>query len=457
MRKGDKNIFERLEEDFPEMLRRLGEFIAIPSVSDDKMQVDRALDYMLDLGKALEFQVRSCCDHQVGVIEMGEGEETLGILGHVDVVPAGNVSAWKTEPFKMDIRRGRAYGRGTLDDKGPVMLSLYAMKALKESGIPLNKRIQLILGTQEELEWTDMKRFTEEEKLPDYGFTPDGEYPLCNIEKGIIDMELCFPLKPGDLKPETGIKKITGIKGGTMENTVPDRVRLEIRWVDQEGELKSEELEILGKAVHSSLPENGINPIYHIPDHESSRECRGRIAEIAGFLSESFGDHWGRGVGLETRDEYFQGEYVDRNTFAVTMIRIEEEILKAHLNVRFAYGTDSQELIGKLTALLIRFGGYLEVTEELPAVYVARNRPFIKKLIEAYEEGSGMKHEDTVAYGGSYAKAMPNVVSFGPLFPGEEDTCHQDNEYFDLESMKKNQVIILLSMAKIATCEEGLK
>ncbi|HQC81868.1 MAG TPA: M20/M25/M40 family metallo-hydrolase, partial [Bacillota bacterium] len=177
-----QRLMKYLDDNQERMIDDLYDFVRIPSVSDDFVQVRRALDFALELGRKLGFKAEPVLGGQVGVIEEGEGPETLGILSHVDVVPPGDLTIWKTPPFEPTIQNDALYGRGTLDDKGAIIASLYAMKAVKELGIPFKKKVQLILGTQEEVEWTDMQAYVQNFPLPDYGFTPDGEFPICNIE-----------------------------------------------------------------------------------------------------------------------------------------------------------------------------------------------------------------------------------------------------------------------------------
>lgn len=444
-----------MEEEIPEILKDLADFIAIPSVSADLDEVEKALDYILELARGMGFSARTCCHHRVGVIEYGEGDETLGILGHVDVVPPGDPKNWESHPFKMDIRNGRAYGRGAIDDKGPVMLCLHALKVLKDSGLPVKKKIQLILGTQEEVEWVDMREYVESEKLPDYGFTPDGEYPLCNIEKGIIDADFCYDLSEEDLAPEKGRCKIGSIDAGIMANAVPGLATAQLH-EQTDGGISAKNLEIKGKAVHSSMPAKGENAIYLLAGKCRNDGVCGRLAEILYFLTDCFASIYGEEIGLKSEEEYYRGEFVHRNTFSLTMFKTEGQQVRAHVNIRYAFGTEPEDIIRVLEDLAKKSGGRLEVNESMPAVYVGKDRKFVGRMIEAYEEATGLKHEDTLAYGGSYAKAMPNVVSFGPLFPDEEDTCHEDNEYFDLESMRKNALVTILTLGKICLTDERL-
>ena len=137
-----------------EMIENLQKLIQIPSVYEESKNpkmpfgenANKALEYMLELGKKLGFRTKNI-DGYCGYIEFGEGEELLGIIGHLDVVPAGE--GWANPPFSGTIVDNKIYGRGAIDDKGPVMASLYAMKAVKDT-CKVNKRVRLILGLNEE-------------------------------------------------------------------------------------------------------------------------------------------------------------------------------------------------------------------------------------------------------------------------------------------------------------------
>ena len=171
-------------------LEDLKGLIQIPSVSTDKEQVENALDYFLGSAEKLGLHAEKLLDGQIGIVEMGEGAETVGILVHLDVVDIGDAGHWTVAPFDLTVKDGRVYGRGVLDDKGPAMAALYAMKAVKDCGRPLRKKVRMVIGTQEEVEWTDMNAYVEKYTLPDYSFTPDGYFPIGNVEKGYYDIGL---------------------------------------------------------------------------------------------------------------------------------------------------------------------------------------------------------------------------------------------------------------------------
>ncbi|MBQ5441751.1 MAG: M20/M25/M40 family metallo-hydrolase, partial [Firmicutes bacterium] len=156
-------------------------------------------------------------------------------------------------------------------------------------------------------------------------------------------------------------------------------------------------------------------------------------------------------------DEYYMGEFVHRNAFSPTIFKAEDGIATLNVNLRFPYGEEAENIRAKLDAWAAKNGGKTVKFSSLPAVFVSKERPFLKVFAEAYEDVSPFENEFTLAYGGSYAKAMPNIVSWAPLFPGEEDTCHEPNEYIDLDNMLMSAEIFAESIGRIVLSEESFK
>ena len=430
-----------------EMLRNLEQLIAIPSVSSNIPKVKEALSFCLALGDRMGMRAYSAVEEQVGIIEMAEGDETLGILTHVDVVPVGDLGDWNTPPFQMTIKEGRAYGRGTVDDKGMVIASLYAMKAVKELGLPVHKRVQLIIGTQEETEWVDMKAYVKNHPLPDYGFTPDGEYPICNIEKGSMDIKMVFDVSEED-KP--GGIYISSCNIGVASNTVPGRAFCVLS--------NGEHLEVTGRSVHSCQPEKGENALFNLASALSGLALADtRFYKLLKAIDRDLSDCFGRPLGLYSSSEHFGGEFVHRNALSPTILKYDGKTAELNVNLRYPYGASPQDIIEIFSRWAAQFGGKVANVHELPAVFVPKDAPFLSIFARAYENVSGMKNEFTLAYGGSYAKAMPNVVSWGPLFPGEEDTCHEPNEYISIDSLMRSAKIFAEAIYEIVTTKDYLK
>ena len=450
-----EEIKRYIEDNEKNIISDLKGLVDIPSISSDKTNVKKALDYVLQLAQRMGFEAKSVLDHQVGVIEIGEGDETIGILSHVDVVPPGNLQSWSSSPFDMKVEDGCLWGRGTLDDKGAIIVCLYAMKCVLGSGQALQKKIQMILGTQEEVEWSDMEGYVANYPLPDYGFTPDGEFPLCNIEKGCMDVELRFACECEGY--ENGWY-LTCLHAGQAANSVPDSCTCQMERYRDGIAVERKTLTTGGKAVHSCQPEKGENAIFHMADLIAETEhCENQISRILAMLKAKFASLYGAEIGLYSEGEMYNGEFVHRNVFAPTLVRMEDDHLLVNVNVRFAYGTSEAEITDAFMQLAQFYGGTVKLLSSLPAVYVSKERPFMKAFGEAYEEGSGRKHEFVLAYGGSYAKAMPNIVSWGPIFPGDEDTCHEENEHISIKSLLDNGKVFAIALNKVALSKSSFK
>ena len=192
--------------------------VSIPSVIAEGQDgypfgkaIDDALHKALEIAADLGFRVVYDPQGYYGYAEIGAGEEMVGVLGHVDVVPAGSPEQWEYPPFSPAEQDGRLYGRGTQDDKGPTLAALFAAKALLEAGVPLNRRIRFIFGTDEENLWRCVRRYLQFEEIPTLGFTPDSRFPLTYAEKGLLQVVL-------EAANDTELR----LSGGNAFNAVPD-------------------------------------------------------------------------------------------------------------------------------------------------------------------------------------------------------------------------------------------
>lgn len=431
-----------LERDM--MIRDLKGLIDIPSISSDKAAVEEALDYVLKLGEQMGMRCEKVADGQVGIIEIGQGDETFGILTHVDVVNAGREELWKSPPFACEVRDGNLYGRGAIDDKGPTVAVLHAMGAAMKNGKPFHKTVRLIVGTQEETEWTDMDCYTKHYPLPDYGFTPDGDFPIGNVEKGCMDVTLRFPAALAD----EASPQIIGLEAGTAFNIVPDSCSALL----SDGRVIVTE----GKAVHTCAPKKGENAIFQMPGLLEGVTPNG-FSQVLEMVTEFFSDCTAPKLGLRTKEEYFAGEFIHRTVFTPVLITTSGSFVEVGINVRFAYTTTEDELLRAFRRLCEEYEGEIACVTSLPAVFVSRNTPFLEVLATAYEEATGLNPDFVLGYGGSYAKAMPGIVSFGPILPGMKDCCHEENEYIPLKALEKNCEIYYRAIEGIAQCEKSFR
>lgn len=375
--------------------------------------------------------------------EIGEGEEMVGVIGHMDVVPPGNPEYWTTPAFEPAERDGKLYGRGVQDDKGPMMAALFAVKALMDAGVTFNKRVRFIFGGDEENRWRGMTRYLANEETPTMGFTPDAEFPLIFAEKHILQVTLSAPNKAN----------APALDLGTAFNAVPgeafyagphqDELAAKLDELGFEYERTDAGVRILGKAAHASLPEKGVNAIARLAIALDAIGCQARTAR---FLAQTAGaDYHAKAIFGPVADEVS-----GKLTFNVGKWIITEGEERLGIDMRIPVTADKEEVADKLRAAAVRFGlDYQEVGGK-GSLYVPLDHPLVKTLLSVYREVTGDEDAQPLAIGGgTYARAMDNCVAFGPNFPGSPETAHQANEYIILEEMYRAMAIYAAAIYKL--------
>ena len=424
--------------DNQEMMCRLGELLAIESVA--KLGGPEtapygagpaaALDYMLKLCDSLGFRTKNC-ENQLGWAEIGEGDEMVGILCHLDVVPAGE--GWDYEPYAMTIVGDRAYGRGVTDDKGPAMCCVYAMKDILDSGVSLKRRIRIIFGLSEETgDWEDMAWYREHEELPVFGITPDADFPAIYGEKGILSMDLAMPLVKSGL---------LSAAGGTAVNVVPPRCS--VTYADANGNPVTIRTE--GKPAHGSTPEDGKNAI------SAAME---QLAAVSG-LNSSFVEFYQKYIGWDYNGVKMGCGLEDDKSGKLTLnagvLAVKGEDLVLSLNIRNPVTFTKEDVLTPISAAAAEYGMTVTLTEENHPIYMDKNGPVITALLQVYREVTDdQENQPTVIGGGTYARAMDNIVAFGPMLPGRELTEHMNNEYALVEDLYLCREIYRKALEKLA-------
>lgn len=428
-------IAEKYRKEFVELSTKL---LQIPTVLEkyDPYNVEepfgkeirQALDMMLDLGKNDGFIVKNV-DNYAGHIEYGKGEEVLGILGHLDVVPAGG--KWDNPPFSAIQKNGRIYARGAMDDKGPTVAAYIALKMIKDQGIKLNKRVRIILGCDEETGMRGVLHYLKKEKMPEIGFAPDAEFPLIYGEKGIYMYD--FTAKETD-------SLIESMKAGERYNVVPDECvavlkadlskefELYLKENNYSGNIERNKYTIFGKNAHAAMPNSGVNAIHLMVEFLKKYSK----ADFIRFMDEylSF-DTEGNKLGLSCYDSEMKGL-----TNNLAKIDYDGENFKIGLNIRYPKNYDFKAGEVKMTEAGKKYGLEYVYVENSKPHYVSPNDELIKSLLSAYQKYSkDTKTEIFTIGGGTYARKMDKAVAFGPLFPGDEELAHQPNEYLDIDKM----------------------
>ena len=421
------------------LIKSTQELIAIPSVKGEAKQgmpfgeeINRALEHALKIGEKLGFLVGNV-DGYAGFIEFGQGSETLGILAHLDVVPPGD--GWTYPPFGGQIHDNKIYGRGAIDNKGPAMAALFAMKAVMEAGVPVNKKVRLILGTDEESGWEDMDYYFKNQPMPDFGITPDANYPVIHAEKGIVHIELYkeFNSESADKSP------IVSIKGGSRANMVPDSCICYLK--DKEKPLNVE-----GVSAHASMPEKGQNAIAKMLDLLNSRGLGDNdIDNFVIDLNRLIGfDTTGEGLGINLSDD------VSGNlTLNLGVIDIDRNRGRAIIDIRFPVKYSQEEIMDVIEQRLNNTGIEAKVLHGQDPLYVPKDHFLVKTLSRVYKEQTGQDLEPMAIGGGTYARALKTGVAFGAVFPGKPELAHQKDEYIEIDDLILNAKIYAHAIAEL--------
>lgn len=443
------NFNKELEALESELIASLQELIRIKSVGEDGGAhpfgdgPHECLVACLALGEKLGFRTASV-DDMAGYVEYGEGEEMIAVLGHVDVVPEGD--GWNYPPYGAVIDNGRMYGRGTVDDKGPTVAAFYALKAIKDAGVPFSRRIRIIFGLDEEKGSRCIKHYVAKgEELPVMGFTPDGFYPIINGEKGIVTVTFAKKLS-ADAK-----RRIASFSAGIASNVVPEFARAELTFAP-EGELpekvkaEGNVISAAGVNAHGSTPELGENAIGRLFIALDRLSLDGDWGETIKFLAEN--------IGMQTRGENLNIAHKDEASGDLTLnlgvAKLEEDTLSLTINMRYPVTSHIDAFFPNLVKKMAE-GGFAEVSHtHKNALYMPPDSDLIRCLAKVYEEQTGQAAELISMGGGTYAKAMPNTVAFGPIFPGDEVVEHKPNEYVELDKLMKNANIIAAAMYEMA-------
>ena len=448
--------FDKRKDEF---LADLFDLLRINSERDDS-QADvqhpfgpgpvRALDKFLEIAERDGYPTKNV-DNYAGHFEFGEGDEVLGIFGHLDVVPAG--SGWNTDPYEPQIIDGKLFARGSSDDKGPTMACYYGLKIIKELGLPTSKKVRFIVGTDEESGWADMDYYFEHVglPLPDFGFSPDAEFPIINGEKGNITAYLHFA---GE---NSGAAKLHSFTGGLRENMVPESATAIISGdlADLDSKLAAftaayglnadaETLEngqvqvtVIGKSAHGSTPEEGVNGATYLAKFLSQFAFDGAAKaylDLAGQVLLE--DHDGHKLGVAIYDEQMGALSMNAGVFKFDETSSDNTIA---LNFRYPKNTNPETLkagLGKLGVEAVSLSEHGHTPHYCPI-----DDPMVATLLSVYEKHTGLKGHEQVIGGGTFGRLLKRGVAYGAMFPGDVNTMHQANEFIEVEQLYRAAAI----------------
>ncbi len=399
-------------------------------------EIRKVLDYVLGVGEEHGFCVKNV-DGYGGHIEFGGEGNLFGVLGHLDVVPEG--TGWDVDPYGGIVKDGYLWGRGAIDDKGPMIAALFALIAVQEMGISPKNRIRLIFGTDEESGWEGLTYYFKREEVPEASVTPDGEFPIIYAEKGIVNFKIQGERVPGVQNAGT---RLLSFEGGDAPNMVPshavlkleiddphiidkvksftpkNKARIEVRI---EGNIVT--VEAFGKSAHGSTPDEGINAIFPLLELVTTlkindKELFDQLQRLHEKLSY---DTKGETLGIAGYDKT-SGEL----TVNLGMFKVTPDAVEAVINIRYPIFFNLSMIEKQIKEAMSIFK--VEQMGGHDPLYVSPDSKLIKILSNVYKDVTGEDAYLIAIGGGTYARIVPNAVAFGPLFPGREELAHQPNE-----------------------------
>ena len=401
--------------------------------------VDESLRKTLEIAESLGFKT-VYKDGYYGYAEIGEGEELIGILGHIDVVPIGDESKWKFPPFSATEEDGYIYGRGTQDDKGPTIAARYAVKALLDAGVKFGNRVRFIIGGDEENLWRCIAKYTENgEEIPSMGFTPDSSFPVTNAEKSLVQFYLRGRgSKDLSLNISGALNAVPGVANYTGE--LADKLAEKLDELKFEYEKDGESITVIGKRVHAASADKGVNAIERLCKALYEIGVKDDVVRFVAELSDSVGSK-------------ILPNCVDEVSGTLTLnlgeLIINEKESKIGFDSRVPVKFTIEDLENAVKENAANYGLEFEEFDRLKSLYVPADSELIKTLVSVYEQETGLEGTPKSSGGATYAKALDNCVAFGAMFPFDEKTEHQENERVNIKNMIKATEIYALSVYRL--------
>jgi dipeptidase D len=412
----------------------------------------------------------------VVVIGYGKGEDRIGMITHGDVQPV-DPTKWKQSPFKLDATSepGRLLGRGTEDDKGPIASGLYAMKAIKDQKVALQKRIELYVYMAEESDWEPLIAFLKTHTPPQINITLDAEYPAVIAEKGFGTVQLTVPNQPPNIAgTETYLSAYLSAFGGgffgsqipedayaSISNATPaieqgikqraakqDKMHYNFSWIEHELQIKAR-----GVSAHSSTPEDGVNAIAMLADALNFRTWQATTAgSMVNLINELLGTSlYGEKFGKAAYHDSFMGEM----SVAPTVMKQLPEGIQLGINIRRPQGKEAAQLTQELQKALddwqAKHVALKNVSIELDDPWIIKDAPQIPTLLSVFSHYTGIKNAKPLSSGGATnSRLFPNAVSFGPTMPGMVYSGHSEHEFISTKQLLLNLQMYTAALVELA-------
>ncbi|MEC3766250.1 dipeptidase [Cupriavidus sp. SS-3] len=479
----------------------LGKMVALRTVREEKI-AQHENPAIIEFGKMIEGMAREFglayrnVDNRVFEVTLpGGGKDTFGILTHADVVPAV-AEEWvlddgtRLDPFRMTRIGDLLYGRGTIDDKGSIAAVLYAMKTVKESGVPLERSIRLMIETTEETGGDGMKYYRQHTTLPEYNVVLDSKYPAVVAEKGAGTLTVSFGIKAADDKrvPSQADSKgpaIVAMRGAASANAIPEtatariaggdpaavaaaleQARAEfVRRYTPRGKFSIEvkragnevEVKVTGASAHGSRPEEGVNPLPRLAlflQASGVRFAENHYLNAVRYLNDLYGlDYLGNRMDVAYRDP-FMGPL----TMSPTLVRERGEYVDVVTNVRMPRGRTPDDLGGKITKRIFGWAathGPVEIKYD-QGNWMARDPKgaWLSTLLNIFGDTTGLEAKPVSTAGSTTAKLMPNAINFGPAMPGKKYTAHNAREYKEVADLNLDMQMFTEMLVRIGNLDK---
>jgi predicted dipeptidase len=487
-------LYNRLQNQ-QAVIASIGTMVAIPTVRNVQVPPHES-PAIIEFGKLVEKMAHDFglayrnVDNRIFEVSLkGKGSEEFGILTHADVVPAV-LSEWvlddgtRLDPFKMARVGDYLYGRGTIDDKGSIAAVLYAMKAVKDSGLPIDRSIRLMIETTEETGGDAMVYYRTKTQLPAYNIVLDSKYPAVVAEKGSGALKVFFPAETAD-GASTAITAMSGaasanaisqtatatLKGGDLAAVA---AKLEAakpaflqKYEGQGGKFAidiargadSIELKVTGVSAHGSRPEEGVNPLPRLAlflQESGAPLAANHYLKAVKYIDGLYGTGYlGEKMGLGYKDD-FMGPL----TFSPNLIRMGADgKLEVTVNVRMPRGRTPDELKTQVAARINDWAATNQVKLEVnydQGNWMARDPKgaWLSTLLDIYGDTTGLEAKPVPTAGSTTAKLMPNAINFGPAMPGKKYTAHNAKEYKEVPDLDADMQMFTEMLVRIGNLQQ---